>query len=65
MVIRIERKTVKAEGACNFCERGVSVFPEIGMKYPYSEITQISKMSGGGIMINVCDDCLIIIKSRT
>ena len=65
-MIKVETVTVRDQGSCNFCKRGILTNSGTNMVYPYSTVHQISNNKGGGIKANLCDDCLnvLIMKAK-
>ena len=59
--MKIERKSIRGNGSCNFCSKGELGADEKSLKYPYSEVTQVSS-DNSGVMINFCDECLSQLK---
>jgi hypothetical protein len=43
---------------CNFCNRGELNDKLLGLSYPYNYVYQFAKSSGGGLLANICEDCL-------
>lgn len=42
--------------SCNFCSRGVLTPSGYGLKYPYNKVYEVS---GTGIIVRFCPQCLI------
>lgn len=63
--MKITRKDLQ-DGGCNFCKRGELIKdPRRTMiKYPYSEVTEISA-DKSGLSAHICDQCLDKLKKFT
>ena len=53
--MKIEIKSIKDVGSCNFCQRGRGVW-EKANAYPYDKVYEIE---GNTIVFRICEDCLI------
>lgn len=53
--MKIEIKSVREAGPCNFCRRGKGDWEKI-TNYPY---TQVYEIEGNMISVRMCEDCVI------
>ena len=59
--IHITKEDIKNFGACNFCSSGILVKEnaQVGLKYPYRKVFVLT---GNSLSVNICGECLKIIK---
>lgn len=62
--MRVEKVSIKKDhGSCNLCSRGELSFEKRVLVYPYEYVYRISRDSGSGLTVTICEDCLNEIKS--
>ena len=52
--MKVEIKSVRDVGSCNFCRRGKMLNSPIQLPYDY-----IYEIDGNSVSVNMCEDCMI------
>lgn len=61
--MKVQLKTVRSEGSCNFCNRGVYLKDE-PMEFPYTHVFNILS-EDERLSIRLCKECLIELKKKS
>jgi|GEM_PF-4469902 len=54
------RSSVKEEGSCNFCKRGILIEDQKRLQFPYDDVIVLA---GTQAKVNFCDDCFLKLKN--
>lgn len=62
----VEKINLRKEStSCNFCKKGELNTHQNGLIYPYEYVYRFKSGEGGGLLADICEECLAELKEKT